>query len=69
MTQIFNTIPELQTTLNDWHDKGEKIAFVPTMGGLHQGHLSLIGLVNVCKLALIPFIKTNDTKSTNYCPF
>jgi pantoate--beta-alanine ligase len=40
--QIFNTITDLQATLNDWQDKGDKIAFVPTMGGLHAGHLSLI---------------------------
>ncbi|CAB9539759.1 Pantoate--beta-alanine ligase (EC [Bathymodiolus brooksi thiotrophic gill symbiont] len=31
-------------TMEKWRDKGEKVAFVPTMGGLHQGHLSLIDL-------------------------
>ena len=40
--QIFNNVVDLQTTLNSWRDKGNKIAFVPTMGGLHAGHLSLV---------------------------
>lgn len=42
--QIFNTITELQITLDAWRNNGEKIAFVPTMGGLHEGHLSLVRL-------------------------
>jgi len=40
--QVFSTITALQATLNDWRDKGNKIAFVPTMGGLHAGHLALV---------------------------
>jgi len=27
------------------------------------------GLRSLMQASLIPFIKTNDTKSTNYCPF
>ena len=35
---------ELRALVADWRRKGERIAFVPTMGNLHAGHGSLVGL-------------------------
>ena len=40
--QLYTTVRNLQKSISQNKQNGQKIAFVPTMGALHAGHLSLV---------------------------
>ena len=39
---IFNKLAELRQWRNELRQQGKTLAFVPTMGNLHQGHITLV---------------------------
>ena len=60
---ITRTREELYKTLEEFSKRPGKLALIPTMGNLHDGHLSLI------KLAKLKALKTITTIFVNPLPF
>lgn len=58
----FSKISELRAQIHAWRMAGERIAFVPTMGNLHVGHLSLIEKARALSSKVVASIFVNPTQ-------
>lgn len=63
--QIFHSKKELNAALNALRNSGKTIGFVPTMGALHEGHISLVKKAKEACDAVVISIFVNPTQFNN----
>ena len=59
---IFEQIDTLEEYLNNCRKEGQSVALVPTMGGLHEGHLKLIDKAKECSDMVVVSVFVNPTQ-------
>jgi pantoate--beta-alanine ligase len=60
--QTVTRIEEVRRQVAQWHRAGERVAFVPTMGNLHAGHVALVARARELAPRVVVSVFVNPTQ-------